>query len=398
MGRYNFVSPGAAAGDAIAQQIMQREMIKRQMMLDEERRRSQEEERVSRTADRARQDKDFELRTRQYETTAARQAEQDRVAAEDRARANARLTDVRGVRSMMGSVYGGGPMDEDRARSISSMALTEDVELPGIIEKGIERVIDPEMYQVTTTGPGGGPLNKTVTEAEMRAGVPGYRAPVQGPQPNYVTLVSPQGEEKQVTEGPAANALMAQQWKRAGTGAAGGATGKMDPATAVEMMDAARHAANDLIDHEGFNGLFGAIQGQIPTGIQGVLRPFGGGQAVVNAEGLLTQVQRVLQLANTPAMTGTLSNSDMQILLEAGTTLKRPMDEETAQRELERIITTLDRAISRLGGQASPLPERKRRMLQQPQEGPVVPNRSRGTASPTINYDAILNEALGGQR
>lgn len=68
---------------------------------------------------------------------------------------------------------------------------------------------EPKRHMVTTTGPGGGPMQRLATEEELAAGVPGYRAPTQGrepPRPVQVETVGPDGKPVTMFVNPTAGA------------------------------------------------------------------------------------------------------------------------------------------------------------------------------------------------
>src|SRR5262245_6937674 len=265
MGRYNFVSP---AGDSdIFQQIMQREMLRRQFIAAQEERARQKmlDERAGQQFEM--QKKQFESGQEQQRFLNARLAEQDRIAADERTRLRGREQDVRGVQGIMGAIYGSGPMNEERVRSLKQTSLSEGIDLPGIIKTDVERFQNPQRHMLTVPGPRGEPTAKMFTEDEIGAGIQTYRAPVQGPQPRYSTLVSPTGEQRQVTEGSQANALMAQGWtERTGSGAGAAAAQERkekDRSIATERQTI-RELAQSLIDDPDLDNITGPVAGGLP--------------------------------------------------------------------------------------------------------------------------------------
>ena len=94
MGRYNFVSPGAASGNAIEAFLMQRALEERQRILDEQTR--QQQARVD--EDRKRE---IGLRERQFNADQERQARMDAAAEDERQRGIRQETNAAGVRGMM---------------------------------------------------------------------------------------------------------------------------------------------------------------------------------------------------------------------------------------------------------------------------------------------------------
>lgn len=109
------------------------------------------------------------------------------------------------------------------------------------------------------------------------------------------------------------------------------------PANQAEAQDTAREAkrlATALLDHKGFNGAFGLVDSYMPT-----FR-----QSTADAESIRDALTSLLTLENTGKLKGVLSNTDMQILRQASSTLNSRMSESAARAELRRIIDVMGRA------------------------------------------------------
>lgn len=115
----------------------------------------------------------------------------DRQASQDR-----QVSNQQGVRRMIGEAMTqrGTKQAPDR-QVLEGMAFGEGLELPP--EPKVTR------HAVTTTGQDGKPLRKLVTEDELTAGVPEYRAPTAGPQPDYEWVIGADGKPRQIRKGTA---------------------------------------------------------------------------------------------------------------------------------------------------------------------------------------------------
>ncbi|HYE17076.1 MAG TPA: hypothetical protein VEA69_01410 [Tepidisphaeraceae bacterium] len=163
---FGFTSPGAMAGNAIEEFLIQRALEQRQQMLDEDRRRQQVADDEFRTSD---------LRLR--EDAARRQAARDTTEEEERQAARRQQQNQVGVRGMMADALGQGDLTPETAKTISLMAFREGMPVPGIVDQKLQ---PPKRTTVRTTGPDGKPIQKAVTEDELVAGVPEYQEPQRG--------------------------------------------------------------------------------------------------------------------------------------------------------------------------------------------------------------------------
>ena len=174
MPRYDFVSPGGAAGNAIQQFLAEREAQRRQQLLDELFQQRQE-------ADLALREEDVLSRRTQAQTAAARQAQLEAQATEDRQRAaderaaaQRQAENVRGVRGMIGEAQTQGPLTPETARTIGIMAYQEGITPPAEVTQMLQ---PPKRTVVQTVDAQGQPIRRAVTDEELAGGVPEYQAP-----------------------------------------------------------------------------------------------------------------------------------------------------------------------------------------------------------------------------
>lgn len=133
----------------------------------------------------------------------------------------------------------------------------------------------------------------------------------------------------------------------AGTSAGSVASQKWS-AEQAEAVDTAREAARlaaMLRQHPGMPQAFGVWDSKIPT-----LR-----QNTADAEEIRDSLSSLLTLENTGKLKGVLSNTDMAILRQASTTLNGRLGDESARRELDRIVEVMHNAVARAeaGGAAT---------------------------------------------
>ena len=127
-----------------------------------------------------------------------------------------------------------------------------------------------------------------------------------------------------------------------------GTTESTDAAAFSTASDIAR-LSSALLGHAGMPASFGIIQARIPTTRQ----------ETADAEIIRDSLINLLTVENLDLMSGVLSESDVQILKGAATTLSAKMSDEDAREELTRILNAAHRgmaAISALGegGQFDP--------------------------------------------
>lgn len=186
MPQYNFTSPGAMAGNAIEEFFVQQALEKRQRMLDEAKR-VEDERRAQQQAAQLQLQQDQEARMA---------AEQRRRAAMEATAAN-RAMDERGVRMMLAESASAGPLTPENAQALELMAFREGVPVPGIIARASAPKEPPKRTVVQTTGPGGRPVRRAVTEEELIAGVPEYQEPKAAPAADNEPLIPVIGDDGQ---------------------------------------------------------------------------------------------------------------------------------------------------------------------------------------------------------
>lgn len=109
------------------------------------------------------------------------------------------------------------------------------------------------------------------------------------------------------------------------------------PANPAEAQDTAREAgrlAQALLAHKGLGGAFGVLSSSLPT-----MR-----QDTADAESLRDSLTSLLTLENTGKLKGVLSNTDMQILRQASSSLNPKMGDTAARAELKRIVEVMKKA------------------------------------------------------
>jgi hypothetical protein len=116
-----------------------------------------------------------------------------------------------------------------------------------------------------------------------------------------------------------------------------------DSGTTESTQDAAFSTASDiarlsreLLGHPGMPASFGIIQSRIPTTWQ----------STADAEIIRDSLINLLTVENLDLMSGVLSESDVQILKGAATTLSAKMSDEAAREELTRILNAASRAMA----------------------------------------------------
>lgn len=164
-------SIGSAMSRALRESLIRRETEKRQQLLDglliEDRNR----------------------RISKEENEARRQAEQDRIAAEDRTRQRSEQANTAGMRHMVAdaALMPGFAETRDAQRQMAAALYREGQPIPAHLQASLqpEPVKEPKTYRVTVPGPDGRPVERVVTEDELKVGVTSYREPPQPREPNF---------------------------------------------------------------------------------------------------------------------------------------------------------------------------------------------------------------------
>jgi hypothetical protein len=145
------------------------------------------------------------------------------------------------------------------------------------------------------------------------------------------------------------------------------------PANPAEAQDTAREAsrlAQALLKHEGLGGAFGVVDAALPT-----MR-----QSTADAESLRDSLTSLLTLENTGKLKGVLSNTDMQILRQASSSLNAKMGDKAAKAELARIVEVMNKAAGGASGGPSPM----------------TPASSHGPSAPSSRVDDLIKKYGGG--
>lgn len=220
---------------------------------------------------------------------------------------------------------------------------------------GKEIAAVPQPPETYTLGPGQRRFEGGAVVAEG----PPQREP-QGPQPEWVTLVSQSGEQRQVPKGQQANALLSQGWRQYDA-----TTVRNEPARA-QLLETQKRRADEglaIVDslisvgadgsvsprHPGLDRAFGSVQGALPD-VHG------------DAVDVRAAVDRLSSLITLPEMQslrglGPASDRDVRIV-ESGATMLRNarISDQQARTELKRIREALSRlstAGAASGGQFS---------------------------------------------
>jgi hypothetical protein len=259
-----------------------------------------------------------------------RQQQQDAIAASDR-------SNEQGTRTMLGDFLTrrqpGTPLNDAERGTLETMAVTDNIKLPESL------MAKPQRRLVTTLGKRGEAVQRLASEEELIEGVPEYQEPKSGPaprQPNFITLVSPDGkQQRRVSDGAEANTLMGQGWRMYDAVAARAGVGEGTPEAAKNAADIVQ-VATDLKNHPKFNRVFGPIDTMLPT--------FRSGTST--AEEMRNRLESLLTVDNLDLMKGVLSDSDIKILKQAGSMLSTRINEQAAMKEINRIIEAASRTLT----------------------------------------------------
>jgi len=160
MGRYGFVGVGAAATNAIQQHMLQRELQKRQAILEQLAQQDQERQRAI-------QERQIALQEENTRRNTERQARIDQQAENDRDRQIREEQNDVGVRNMIADALTQGDVTPDARKTIGIMAYREGMPVPGVLQP-------PNRTVVATVDAQGRRIRRAVTDEELAAGVPEY--------------------------------------------------------------------------------------------------------------------------------------------------------------------------------------------------------------------------------
>ena len=137
----------------------------------------------------------------------------------------------------------------------------------------------------------------------------------------------------------------AQARRRAQTGVGRDpSTGEADSTYDAQLTNDIISVGNDLLNHEGFGGAFGAWDAtaeewRFPPGLTPKTI-----QETTDARGLRDNLIDKMTLESLSLMSGTLTDNDIIILKNARTRLEASMSEESAREEITRILELMTRS------------------------------------------------------
>ena len=330
MPRYDFQSPGAAAGNAIQQFLMQRALQERQAMLDEQMRQQQladEEDRKRRIG----------LQERQFTAEQERRAKLDAQAADERDAAKRQQANATGVRGMMADAMTQGPLTHDSAKTIGVMAFREGMDAPPEVTRMLE---PPKRSTVRTTGPDGRPIQRAVTEEELIAGVPEYQEP---DEPNAGSWAS------------AGNGLLYNtrtgETRRIDGGSGGGAANDY----ATDTADRVITAIDDVLPkiNNWTAGPGGAVLSRFPgTDARDVSAEL----QTVTGNIAFNALQQMRNASKTGGALGSVAQEELRLLQSVEGSLRQDQSPANLRAQLEKVRASMERfkAAQAMGNDAAP--------------------------------------------
>jgi hypothetical protein len=286
----------------------------------------------------------FGLQQQNFEADeAARKVAQERQGRLDdrQATADRQVENQRGVRRMIGDFLvrrGGQPLDPTSRQTLQGMAVQEDVDLPASVTE------DPEQQ-----------FKDYERQKQIDAR---YRQPTQGREPNYLTLVNPDGsQQRRVVDGPESNALLGQGWK------VYDAVTSRQSGQAAGAQEARQSLANTALATVRQLKTMGGQSGAVGAGFQKAI-PFLDGPLPGTAAGNYTRVFNTLKAQLTlPELQklrglGAMSDREFKTLSEGATILDLGLSEDVyvpALEALEKTLMEMAGEVPAAGG-APPLP------------------------------------------
>ena len=218
MPRYDFRSPGADAGNAIQEFLVQRKMEERQRMLDASAQQQQDSVASYR-------DRDISLREQQQQQRMA-QAEQDEIQRQEEAQRQASIDgNLQGMNRRAADVMMQGRPDADTAYKMQAEFMGEGFPVPGVISGAANPQVPSRQMMTLPAEGGNGQVQMPMSDEEIMAmgGVPVVEAPTddswQTAGNGY--LFNPRTSEfKQIPGGDAAS---------------GGAPGEREPSSYADL-------------------------------------------------------------------------------------------------------------------------------------------------------------------
>lgn len=331
MARYGFTSPGAAAGNAIQEFLMQRALMERQQRMDQL---LQDRQASAMEVDQ----RNVGLREEEAMARRAQMEREEAQAQSERERAASTAANQDGVRQMIADRMTQGPLDQQTAQQIGVMGWREGVGVPGIVEQAAKPAPPPESFTL-----GEGDTRYDTTGKVIARGAP--RRPTTGTDD-----LSRQLKEIQVET--ASDKLTADRQKRTDAEATNARARTAAVNTAKDTVDVLKQLADFNEDgtvtlKPGAANLFGA---RIPGA------SFVPGSETANASGALNRLRSrtIIDLLNemkSQSRTGATGFGAMNEkefgVLEGGASQLGSsfISDETAAGELKRIYDVAQRAL-----------------------------------------------------
>jgi hypothetical protein len=312
MGKYDFVSVGAAGGNALEQFFIKRALEERQQMLDAQNRQKN-------AADIRQRDEQIRIQKSREE----REVAEGQALAAERAKAAeqaaSKANNERGVNQMIGDRLMQGPLDVDSARQIAGMGIREGVQVPGIVAQAMT----PPKQESFTLG-----------EGQVRFG-PDGKVLAQGPAKQQAPMSEAQqlaNEMRRIQIEQAQGKLDADKAWRDKTGE-----------DAKRVTENALGLAQRLKTHPGMSKAYGAYE------MRGFM------QDAQDAKGIRDQLVAALTLPNLGALKGPMSDKDVAFVKQLGTRLANDsLSDEEAQRAVDEAILFLQSKGGGSGAAAAP--------------------------------------------
>lgn len=147
--------------------------------------------------------------------------------------------------AVLGWATGKGP---EAPPSLMQVDPTKDLAHPQtgeVVRAGVPAVEKPKQYQVTTRGPNGQPVNKLVSEDELRGGVPEYRAPQGDGSEPLMAIMGPDGQPVYVPRSQAVGKRPASNREQGRPVTSGDADQLAELATSLDDLKTLRGTVTD---------------------------------------------------------------------------------------------------------------------------------------------------------
>jgi hypothetical protein len=307
MPRYDFVSPGAMAGNAIEDFLLRRELENRQRMLDE--------------LTRQQQDSDISLRTRAQGLDEAQFTRRTTIEDADRAETQRTTADQANVRDMVATAMTQG-VTPDVARNIGITAYREGMAPP----PEVTQMQDAEQAAQARSAGLADYESRAMIDASVDAQAPKDQWRPSGAGPIFHAGT---GEFRQAPQGDG---------RAAGAGEATQTAGSL---YSVERRTRIRDAVTDILPHVsnmtvGAASYLGAVRGT-PQ------RDFQAAADYLKSNIGFSELTEMREASKTGGALGQVSNIELQLLTSALGSLDVGQSPEAFKRQLQNIMDSLDR-------------------------------------------------------